>query len=309
MVTVVTLRVKVLIPSMAVRRMCAATHLAARGSSITDERRKDLVQERVNQRGQYLVDNIPLEALKGAGDGAAPQSLGSALGESYIEGRCEIHVHFRAGTVEGRILGDWCAAVKPSEKALDFFRADSVGHEERQRRDIVECGRVGQSVLFHVREFIKLPEGIAVERLPSAVRLQSLDGCLRSWADAPNHIIEFPQRPGVGALGGVFIKDREPRIALGFARQRPFRTRQSELESEVVEGGAEVVDAVSGDEAEARRRRLDDFSPNDLLASLGIKFGPESMRAFFKPGSPFRFKVLQVIERPVEPPFVGTIHG
>jgi len=134
--------------------------------------------------------------------------------------------------------------------------------------------------------------------------LQPLDDCLRSWVDAPDLLSAF--------LHGPFpiAKDRE--FGSGFVptgeRTAPVFA-DGEFVGKVVEGRAEVVDAVPGDEAETGGRGLDDFGIDDLLAALGIEFGPEFMRAFFKPGTPFRFKALQVVERPIEPPFVGPIHG
>ena len=69
------------------------------------------------------------------------------------------------------------------------------------------------------------------------------------------------------------------------------------------------MDAVSGDEAQAGWRRLEDLRPNDLLAALGLEFGPKSVRAFFTPSSSFCFKTLQMVERPVQPPLVVKGHS
>jgi hypothetical protein len=55
--------------------------------------------------------------------------------------------------------------------------------------------------------------------------------------------------------------------------------------------------------------RLDNVRVKAPLATLGVEFGPESLRQFLEPGVPLRFKALQVVERPVEPPFVGAVHG
>ena len=67
------------------------------------------------------------------------------------------------------------------------------------------------------------------------------------------------------------MEDRKPGIALDLTRQRSIHARQSKLKSEVVEGGAEVVDAVPGDETQTGGRGLDDLRRDDLLAALGIE--------------------------------------
>jgi hypothetical protein len=264
-------------------------------------------EERVNERRKNFVDDVSVEALKSGDNRFAHEPIWNPLTEAYVEGRCEVHVHFRAGTVEGRIFGDWCAAIKIAESDLDFVDADAVGFKKRQSGKVVQGNDVRKPVLVYGLKPIKLPQGITTEPVPSLVRLQSLDHCLGEWVDAPSHVVEFLQR--VGIVDGVFVENREPGIVGDLARQRSFRLRKSKLESEVVEGGAEVVDAVPGDEAQAGGRRLDDLCPNDLLAALGIEFRPKSVRAFFSPGSPFRFEALQMVERPIEPPFVVEGHA
>ena len=253
-------------------------------------------EERVHQRREHLVDDVSVEALKCAGDRFAQESDRGTLAEAYVEGRCEIHAHFRAGTVEGRIFGDWCAAIEKAEKALDLVNTDAVGFEERQSGEVVQGGGMRKPMLFYDLKLIKLPEGVAVEPVPSLVRLQPLDLCLREWINAPEHVVQFARI--------LLLKDGKRGTALNVGGERSFGVRQSKLEGEIVEGGAEVVDAVSSDEAQAGGRGRDDLGPNDLLAGIGIEFGPKSVRAFFAPGSSFRFKALQMVECPVEPPFV-----
>ena len=102
--------------------------------------------------------------------------------------------------------------------------------------------------------------------------------------------------------------NREPGIALDPTRQRSFCAGQGELESEIVEGGAEVVDAVPSDKSQTQGRGFEDLCPNERLAALGVEFGPSSVRAFFAPGSQLRFKALQMVDRPIEPSFMVEGH-
>jgi hypothetical protein len=50
-----------------------------------------------------------------------------------------------------------------------------------------------RSVLVDVAELVENPEGVAlVRRVPSVMRLQGRDDCLRVWVDAPDLLCDFP---------------------------------------------------------------------------------------------------------------------
>ena len=80
-----------------------------------------------------------------SGIGRHQSRLGASLPKATSKAvlKFEVYVHFHTGTVEGELLGDWCAAVKKSEKDLDFLGTDTVGHEERQGRGVIKGGGVG----------------------------------------------------------------------------------------------------------------------------------------------------------------------
>jgi hypothetical protein len=162
---------------------------------------------------------------------------------------------------------------------------------------------MGQPVLVHVGKLVELPEGVAPEPLPSIVGLQPLDVCLRSWVDAPDFVSAFPRRHLPITEDGKF---QAPGAAFGQGVDSNVGER--EFVDEVVEGGSEVVDAVSDDEAKVGGRLLQHFEPRELVEFINIELRPNSVRAFLGPGFHFGFKVLQVMERPVEPPFVVEGH-
>jgi hypothetical protein len=63
---------------------------------------------------------------------------------------------------------------------------------------------------------------------------------------------------------------------------------------EVVQGGSEVVEAISDNRGESQGRRLDDLSPDALAAALDVRLGPHSTRISLAPDSLLRFYALQV---------------
>jgi hypothetical protein len=63
------------------------------------------------------ANDVPVNTFEGSEGRFAPQSFVCAPAEAYVEGRCEIHMHFRAGIVAGGIAGDWRAVVKISSGA------------------------------------------------------------------------------------------------------------------------------------------------------------------------------------------------
>jgi hypothetical protein len=267
-----------------------------------------MAREERGEWREHRVDDVSMEGVKGIPDGNEQEGVRNPLAEAYVEGCCEIHVHFRAGTVEGGVLGDWCALIKIAGKGIDVVDGDVLAREERYSTEPIQGHGRRKPVLVYDLKLIKLPQAVAAKPVPSIVRLQPLDDCLGTWVDAPDHVVEFLQRLRAFDLGGVRREDGEPGSPLNVARQRSLRLRKSKSKCEVVEGGAEVVDAVPGDEAQASRRRFEHPRPYDLLAALVIEFGPKGVRACLTPGSQFRFKALQMVERPVEPPFVVEDH-
>src|SRR5215207_9471557 len=144
-----------------------------------------------------------------------PQSRFGALAEAYVTGCCEIHAHFRASTVEGGILGDWCAFVKKSEKDLDFVNVDTVGDEECESGEVIQGDSVGQPVLIFDRELVKLPEGGSLRNLSPR-----LYGCSRSISALASRSIppvmrsNLPKESGSLAMSLERIGDAESPLIL-----------------------------------------------------------------------------------------------
>jgi hypothetical protein len=161
---------------------------------MNNEPRKDSGIKEVVQGREYMVGDESVNDAQRVGDRVAPELFWSTTGEAYVEGCCEIHVHFRASTVEGRILGDWCAAIKKAEKNLNVVSADVVGNKERESGEIVEGSGMWQAMLFLNRKLVKLPKRVAAEPVLSRVRLHPLQLCLSEWVDSMRVFME-PSTP------------------------------------------------------------------------------------------------------------------
>ncbi len=260
--------------------------------------------EKVFERRQHFAVDATVDVAQYLRDGEPWDSFWPSLAEAYAELGIEIHVHFRAGFVEGGIAGDFCAVFnRTPPHEFDVVGGVAVAGSNEAKQPGREKDEVGQPMLVHVVKLVKPPEGVGLsEPISSCVRLQFLDNCLRTWVDAPKHLVEFRRV--------LLDLDRKTGGRLDLAGYRsPLITGDGKLKNEVVEGASEVVEAISDDEAEVGRRRVERFDAKDLLAAINIGFGPGSVRAFFNPGTNFGFKAVQVEERPFEPPLVVEDHG
>jgi hypothetical protein len=250
---------------------------------------------------QHLANDAPVDVPEYLWDGEPWDSFWNSLAEAYAEEGVEIHIHFRAGSVEGRVTGDWCAIFNrtPSQD-FDFVGGVVAGGDESKGIGR-EKDEVGQPMLVHVFKLVEPPKGVRLSTLPTRVRLQPLDNCLSAWIDAPKHVVEFARI--------LLNEDGKPGGAFDVAGHRSsLVTGDGEFKDEVIQGAPEVVEAVSNNKTEFGRRRAEHYDAQNLLRSINIGFGPSSVRAFFDPGSNFGFKAVQVIERSLEPPFVVEGH-
>jgi hypothetical protein len=193
---------------------------------------------------------------------------GSLWGESYVQGRLYLHVHLSVW-VDGMDSPDptyWCVSFHRSAETFDQSGTDTPNISEfpnlpegaRERRH----GGVEESVLVDAVKLMKDPEGIISESVPSVVRLQSLDGCLRVWVPSTD-LEEAAPRSGIpvglgvvkeltsdaGRSLPVFVpEDGELRAASEFLRERA-RVSCGQGIGEVVKGRPQVVQHVTDQQA------------------------------------------------------------
>ncbi len=99
---------------------------------------------------------------------------------------------------------------------------------------------VRHSMFVHVGKLVELPEGVRRERIPSVVRLQPFDDCLRVWVDAPDSLSAGARTHSLGAKVG------ELRVSDELGRKRVAMAGDDEIIDEIVEGGG-------GDGGDSRR--------------------------------------------------------
>jgi hypothetical protein len=185
------------------------------------------------------------------------------------------------------------------DDVLGHVLGDEIGEALRHEKYDVR-----QSVLILDVKPVELLKWTTPERVLSVVRLQPLNDCLRTWVNPLESLVEFYR-----SIGTLFREDREPGLVGDGLGEAIPHVGHSKFEGEVVEGGSEVVDAVSDDEAKVSGRLFKHFEPRELVEVINIEIRPSSVRMFLAPGSRFSFKALQVVERPLEPPFVVESHG
>ena len=245
---------------------------------------------------------VAMDVSQPVGDRRAAELLWGSLADACDEGGCEIHVHFRAGLINGGTAGDWRVIFNREIYWFDFVGFGDSGNYEGQKGDACEGRNVRQAVLLLYGKLVELPEGIVGGPLLSVVRLQVLDDCLRVWMDAPKHVVEFARI--------LLDEDRKPRITLDILGYPPLFVGNGEFKREVVERGAKVVQTISNGKAEfGGRRWLENFGPKELLGAINIGFGPSWVRAFFEPKVYFGFKALQVVNHSAKSPFVVGGHS
>lgn len=146
-------------------------------------------------------------------DRSTPEAFWNTVAEAYVEGWRQLHLHFRAGFIEGGVTGNWCTIFNRAEHRLDFINR-KMRREKVGERNVHEKDDVGQPVFVFNGELVELPERIVRELLPSVVRLQLLNDFLRARINASEHAVQFFHSP-VG-FGG---KDGESGFSLDTTRQ------------------------------------------------------------------------------------------
>lgn len=245
----------------------------------------------------YVSQDVALDLLQHGDDEITLDFGWASFAELYAEGGGTLHIHFRVASAEGRVTRNHCATFNRIPEDLNVLAAGVSREIGAKEGDLFENAQsyMRKPVLVSVVEGAEYPQELAV---PSIVRLQSLDSCLYSWVDAPGYVLDFVQD-----LIAFFGKDGErgvPRNATG----QPFTPPgdgvvEGEFVGKVVESRPKVMEEVTDNEPPFVGRVPEIFGPDDVLAALEVRLGPNSVRAFFDPETDFGFQALQVLKRPL----------
>jgi len=160
------------------------------------------------------------------------------------------------------------------------------------------------AVLVDIAKVVQFPKGVEFVALPAVIRLQPLNDGLRSWVDCPYLPETAPSyratsfiTPRVKGLG---FKNGE----LGIAQNsRVGGLGSRELIGQVVEGGPQVVQDVSENQAELRwwfSVYPENGGDDDITATLSLNLTVKSVRASVNVRGNFVFENLQVLLSPVK---------
>jgi hypothetical protein len=239
--------------------------------------------------------DIATDVEEGAVD---PSAFEASISERYAGGHLSVHVHFRIVSGSGY--------VDPRNFAVVFHRAERQRVVREARSDVLERKKVAdlhgirlkdgdccieKPVFVLVREDIESPERMRTIVIPSLVWLQILDGV--------DVILSHPGDQAV-ELGN---RIRVPRRVNREGRERsPFvRFVSSELDQfagQVIDGGSEVVDALSDQKSAPLGRLFKDDETKDIVACIRLELSPDGVRVASEVPLKFRFDSIRVFLRP-----------
>lgn len=195
----------------------AINNMNAEPATIRTDRPVSNLQQLAKRR-----DNVPLDAVGDTlKDGTDRRLLSGSISDEYCNGQIAIHFHALARIyVDTPVAGDFCLLFNavtegPFKKILSHVRRD-----RRSRALMRTNGNEQSTMLVDVFQFLKYPERMRCGLIPSVIRLQSLNDCLRLSAD----MLDFAHTPTLESRAG--LKNGES----GFGR---FRVRQGRF---VLEG-------------------------------------------------------------------------
>jgi hypothetical protein len=145
-------------------------------------------------------------------------------------------------------------------------------------------------MFVHVIKLVELPERIGRELIPSVVRLQTLDDCLRVWMDAPDFVSAFSHRHLPIPEDGEFQPPRST-----FGQRVDADVGEREFIDEVIEGRAEIMEAIPDDETKLLRDGFREFEIDVLLAARSVEMTNVSVRFSLSPLTNLRLKSVQVV--------------
>ncbi len=202
--------------------------------------------------------------------------------ERYLEGELHLLIYFRVrgrdeeliASFEGTQFVGWSDAdIKAWKVPLPSDRFEALRKSPAHRRPDVDAAEGGpycdeQAVLVDVVQAINEPERV----IPTRVRFGRDDRVERSLAGA----LYFSSREGLKTLGRW--REREGDIAgFGVGRISP-EASTNQLEGEVVERAAQVMEHVPGNHADNRGDILSARDVIDQLACLRIALGCDEIR-------------------------------
>lgn len=250
------------------------------------------------------MHDVVVDSLQEYGDGDVCDLEAGRWLEGYAEGRRALHAHLRVRTARSGVSGDYCALF--NRTPIDFNVRGAHGYREPKGNALRHQERqMGQPMLVNVRKLIENPEGVhGGEAIPSLVRLQVLNDCLRSFGNVLDSVWSGAAVEPIR----MSEKDRELYSPYhGVGHGAPL-VSFGQFIDEIVEASSEVVEAVPSYERKCGGRLPNVVDFNELLSALKVELGTNTIRVFFDPSSDFSLQAIQVVTRSIQAePMIGLV--
>lgn len=213
--------------------------------------------------------------------------------ERWLDGRLAVHVHLWSGT-------HWfagsthhlCAIFQQTVMVEDDLSAiASIIIRGQPESGINDAGLHGDTawvdhpMLVHIREIAQPFERFS----PGMVRLKALDDCPVFAANPLDPAFDAAGRP-------AFVRRDDRKLCAA----RFDAIQQGQLPNELIKGGAQIMNKLSEDHPDHRRRFLEELRSKDVGALLGLELTRESVRFFPQEPLPFPVKASEIRFCPCE---------
>lgn len=216
--------------------------------------------------------------------------------ESYLQKRIEIHLHFLVGNLgNGAIPDYYCLTFN---HCLDYLNVEEFVIKgepwTKSGSNITDSADEQQAMLVDIREFVQHPKLVAMNILPSLIRLQILDDCLSVWMHAANSSVD-------SSRVGMF-EDGEFRFLRDICGERAARIALRESEGQMVKGPSQIMKDIANQNPKGiigDRVGLDAYLET-IRTSIRVFLIKDMVVATVRPERDLMFQIIQVTTRPLK---------
>ena len=192
-----------------------------------------------------------------------------SLLEGYVSGDLMPHLHFYVSDERDIATNYFCAVYQRARGEYLPRVNHETGRKRRYRDRANGClNDIQTAVLVDIAEVMQPPQGMTSVVIPSMIRLQLLDDCLRVWPDAHDLVKPAP------ALGlPASIKSEESLLIAEDGELCTLKVTSetymmdSKRVGQVVQGRPETEQDIANQDAQAGRRSPEDFNAKDPVVT------------------------------------------
>ncbi len=217
-----------------------------------------------------------------------------SVADGYAKGNIipVVHIRLRCGEIEEC---NFCASFYRVSQPVNINRSAPRGYELYLPARGVTEDYIEQSVLVKVIEVSQDGQDRREVGVRSVVRLRSLNKCLSLPANAIHSPTPLLDTEGIGG-----ITDRELKFP-GIRRGIGTAILDSQCVNKMVQRGAQIPDAISGNKGPSIYRRiLQDIDEKGVAATLSLTLSPDGMRTILLPRLQFGVESVEVFLCPAK---------